>query len=127
MGITSYDYQNIKEVDSSGLAYIDENGIERYINFAECTKNFAQCVKSSGEFNIENLNVKDTRCIGTRDSFTNPMYFEFFCTPKVRFIFPYKKKFYERLLYFNPSNHYRSFLKLQNLITSLGWSTFDLG
>lgn len=103
---------------------------------------FAECVKEL-PLQIERMRgqpifaVRDN-CVGWRDAFTEPMYFEFpgrtknvivvFTKPERRW-FVGKRGLFFRLLRarFNTERNYRDFYNFQKQINKLGWTTYDRG
>jgi hypothetical protein len=122
-----YHLSRIKTINEKELTYIDHTNVEKNIDFYECRKNWIHYMNNSNEYTISNLTENDTVCVAWRDAFHNPPYIEFFTDPKIRFIFPYKRSFYEWVRNLHSSQGYNYFRRTCIEIENNGWSTYDLG
>ncbi|SDP30588.1 hypothetical protein SAMN04487897_1742 [Paenibacillus sp. yr247] len=105
----------IRSISSDGIKYIDENGIEKYVDFIECNENWINYRKRKENLSderIESVRGKD-KCIGQRDSGTSPRFIEFFTRPFTRFEF-------------EGPNSEHDYAQLRDKIISSGWTTLDL-
>lgn len=102
----------IKGFTSNGLKYIDESGIDKFVNFKECNENWIRYRKRSETLDdekFESVRLND-RCVGQRDICARPYFIEFFTRPFTRFEFDEEE----------------AFKQLKSNIISAGWSTYDL-
>lgn len=65
-------YRQIIEVNNIGISYRDNDNLLRTINFEECRRNWVNFVNSSDDFEISNLIVENSSCVGWRDYFDDP-------------------------------------------------------
>jgi hypothetical protein len=109
----------IKKVTAEGLFYIDEKGLEGFINFKDCNNSwilYRQRKEHLDDITVANIRKHDN-CIGQRDSCAQPSFIEFFTYPKfIRFEFGASA---------GKETKY-SFDILQRAIIAAGWSTLDL-
>jgi hypothetical protein len=104
----------IKSITPNGLNYIDEAGIDKFVDFKECNENWIQYRKRSENLNDEKVESirRNDKCVGQRDICARPHFIEFFTRPFTRFEFEDAAE--------------ETFVQLKNDIISAGWSTFDL-
>lgn len=109
----------IKSVTTEGISYVDENGIEGYVDFKQCSENWIQYRKRSENLNHEKVIElkRSSKCVGQRDICANPRFIEFFTRPFTRFEFIESDEYPDTEM---------AFCKLQNDIISAGWTTLDL-
>ena len=127
MNCIVYSHRRIIEVTSKELLYNDNNDQIRNIDFYECRKNWVKYIHESNDFEVNDLTEEKTNCVGWRDIFDKPPYIEFFCEPKIKFIFNERRTLFEWLINKNSSKSNKYFIKLQYEINEKGWKTFDLG
>ncbi len=110
----------IKKISNNGITYIDDSGIESFVDFKECNENWIQYRAKTEKLHsneIENLKQNDKN-VGQRDICADPKFIEFFTRPKfTRF------NFKESVEAPNPEE---IFIKTQQSITAAGWTTLDL-
>jgi hypothetical protein len=70
----------IRSVTSDGISYLDDNGIEAFVDFKQCSENWIQYRKRSEKLNDEKANElkKSSKCVGQRDICAKPCYIELF-------------------------------------------------
>jgi hypothetical protein len=117
----------IISIDKIRLIYTDFEGNQAQIRFDECRKNWVNYANSSTEFEKPDLKEEETCCVGWRDAFDKTPYIEFFTEPRARFVFPYKRTFYEWFRKLHSRKGYKYFRATCNELEAHGWSTFDLG
>lgn len=115
--------ENIIEVTSEGIRYLDENREEQFIDFAECyqryldglndpehIKGFKEANPTRSDEELEaNLNYcRSLKKVADRD-FTVP-YIEFYTQPRIRFNFPNRDE-YDEVIWG---------------IRKAGWRTYDM-
>lgn len=104
----------IKSITPDGIRYIDEFGLDRFVDFIECNENWIQYRKRSESLSNEKVESikRNDKCIGQRDICARPRFIEFFTRPFTRFEFEDSAE--------------KAFMQLKNDITSAGWTTLDL-
>ncbi|MEC0232035.1 hypothetical protein [Paenibacillus alba] len=109
----------IKSIMPNGLSYIDESGIDKFVDFKECNENWIKYRKRSENLTDEKVgNIrKNDKCIGQRDSCARPPFIEFFTRPFTRFVFVESTE---------GQHPEQTFAQLKSEINSAGWTTFDL-
>lgn len=126
MNTRVYNYKNISKVDRTGIEYVDSKGEKQFIDFENCKDNWVRYVNASGDFWGYRSTKEEVSCVGWRDIYAEPAYIEFFSNPKIKFIFPYKKTIFGKLIKAYSGQMYREFNKLQQQIIEGGWTTYDL-
>lgn len=110
----------IKSIRPKGLTYVNDIGIEDFVDFKECNENWIQYRKKTENLTmemIEDIKLHD-KCVGQRDFCAAPKFIEFFTKPKfTRF------EFEESTVCLNPTT---CFSKIQEEIMASGWTTLDL-
>ncbi|MEW9702912.1 hypothetical protein [Paenibacillus sp. SI8] len=108
----------IKSITPDGLNYIDETGMDKFVDFKECNENWIQYRKRRENLNDEKVEYirGHDKCIGQRDSCAQPHFIEFFTRPFTRFEFEESTE----------CSSEEAFAQLRNNIISAGWTTIDL-
>ncbi|WP_282936256.1 hypothetical protein [Paenibacillus sp. RC67] len=116
-------YRQLLDITHDEINYIDSNEQTQTISFIDCRKNWvAFCNETDGT----KTTLEDSFCVGWRDWFSQPKYFEFFSEPKVKVIFPYNKNWFSIIR--NERKKIRlEFIRLQWKINDCGHTTYDLG
>lgn len=122
-----FHHSKITSISYKGLKYVDNNNEEMLIDFHECRKNWVKYMNTSEYFEASKLKEDDTVCVAWRDAFHEPPYIEFFSEPKIQFIYPYKRTFYEWIRNMSSYEGYWYFRETCIEIERYGWTTFDLG
>ncbi|MDQ0887857.1 hypothetical protein QFZ81_002945 [Paenibacillus sp. V4I9] len=120
-------HQSMISINKAGLVFTDVDGNQVRIQFDDCRKNWVNYVNRSTEFDTSDLKEEETNCVGWRDAFDKVPYIEFFSEPKTRFLFPYRRTFYEWFRNMHSRKGYKHFRNMCNQLKENGWSTFDLG
>ncbi len=113
----TYHKNKIKNITENGIQYTDNSGNLGFIDFEVCRENWTEYVNSSEDFNVTNLSIDETKCVGYRNITDNHPYIDFFTEPKIRFEF----KFSLSCLF--PK---QAFIEMQARIIQVGWTTYDL-
>jgi hypothetical protein len=71
-------FRQIIEVNNIEILYKGNDNLLKTINFDECRRNWVNFVNSSDDFEISNLTVENSYCVGWRDYFDDPRYIELF-------------------------------------------------
>jgi hypothetical protein len=122
------DGKQIKEITPKGLMYIDDTGVEQFINFAKCYEIYVQEMLSPEHWEqhkqLNNKSDEDWdayvewiqrhKLVADRNILTPPWadgpYIEFYTKPPIRFKFDTTEEF----------------RKIYGLIHEAGWTTSDL-
>jgi hypothetical protein len=89
------------------------------IKFSECQLNWQNNIDHSKEV------IEIISCVGVRNMGAQSAYIEFSSNEPVRFFFPMKKRWVEKI--FNlPSSEVQDFLSIQLKINEVGFTTYDL-
>jgi hypothetical protein len=106
--------KTIKTISYNGLSYIDEDGIDKFVDFKECNENWIQYRKRSEKLTDEKVESirRNDKYVGKRDICAQPCFIEFFTRPFTRFEFEDSAE--------------EAFIQLKNEIISAGWTTLDL-
>src|SRR5688572_11161498 len=100
------DSKQIISITKDGLSFLDDDGNEHWIDFAECYQNFLQETHA--------LSIERWKQVGVRNILTPPWaegpYIQFHTNPPIRFQFATEKDFYE----------------VRQAVESGGWFTMDL-
>lgn len=101
-----YSYSDIREITRYGILFADGYRL----SFEECNDEW--CAEHG-------INKGESHCIAIRDSLGEIPYLLFCCTDKVRVLFNRKGIFYK-------NKNRNDFVKLQRILNSFGFSTYDL-
>lgn len=104
----------VKGVMPNGLIYIDDSGIEKFVDFKKCNENWLQFRKRTeclSNEQFENLKAND-KCIGQGDICAKPRFIHFFTKPFTK-------------IEFEDINQ-EDFIKLKEDIINYGWTMIDL-
>ncbi|WP_079909970.1 hypothetical protein [Paenibacillus sp. 32352] len=102
----------IIEITKSGISYLDDLSMEKWIDFVECNVNWIKYQIRTEKLNEEQamkLRGKD-HTVGRRDICASPPYIQLFTKPFTKFEFDSEEAFSE----------------VRNKIAELGWSTLDM-
>ena len=100
--------QEIKEMNKNGIYYVNRCGVEKFVDFKECTENWITHQKRRGE----NHSIFSPKYVGQRNITGNPMFIEFFTKPFTRIEFQ--------------ENDKQKFIILRDKLIEFGWETLDL-
>lgn len=99
---------------------MDDFGRERFVDFAECNRNWKRFLVDSEDFPLitRETDLSESFGVGWRRSTGKPPFVEFFCDPHVRIEFPRRWPFHDADA---------DFRRLHRQVASAGWSTLELG
>ncbi len=119
----TFHHRNIIEIFADGFYYYGYNEQKCYINFRECRSNWVRYVNESPDFPETDLEDTATKIVGWRAP--SELYVEFFSEPRTRFVFTYKRNFWEWLLGKPSAKAIRAYIELTEELIKLGWRMHD--
>jgi hypothetical protein len=119
----TFHHSNIIEIFGDGFFYYGYNEQKCYINFRECRTNWVNYVNDSPDFKETELQDTDTKIVGWRNS--SELYVEFFSEPRTRFVFTYRRNFWQWLLGKPSTKGIRAYIELAETLVKLGWKMDD--
>lgn len=112
--------KNLKDITSEGIAYINEAGEDCFVDFKKCNEGWIEYrikTEKLADDVIKEVKKRD-KCVGQRNSCSDPRFIEFFTYPKfTRFAFKESEQC---------PNPEKSFSEFKNKIILAGWVTLDL-
>ena len=121
----TFHHSSIKEIFGDGFYYFGYNEKIEYINFRDCRMHWVRYVNESPAFPETDLEDTHTKIVGWRDPSAQPLYIEFFTEPRTRFVFTYRKNFWEGLLGKPAKREVKEYIALVEKLVKQGWQTYD--
>jgi hypothetical protein len=119
--IVKFDHAKIQRLSTAALAYLDDGGNARSVNFSTCRMNFVRDMRAAGN--------ADDKYVGFRDSSATPPYITLLTDPPTRFEFPSPGPATRvpgaKFLIRNPQD-FRAFHEFEQQLREVGAATIDL-